>query len=416
MQGVFLPMQHNLSHNSFRRTQSIVPLLAIMLFAFAMPIHAQALLTNPDGCVTDYDPEVDYFPDKVVFEDATNITVDYFNNYKVVTVTDAYDDADLFQYVLLQCGTPLPANATFPDTTQFVEVPVDRFIALSTTQLPHLVELGQLDALIGLDEFTFVNTPAVREKIDAGELLAVGAGANVNIEMVLDAEPDVVMAFGYNPDTDAHPVLREAGIFTAMNAEWREATPLARSEWIKYTALFFNAEAAATENYTAIKAAYNEAIELVASIPESERPVVLWNRFSPYTDSWTVPGAETYAGALIRDAGGIIALGEQVPLKSQSFSFEVIYDGALDADVWVTNAFALNTLAELLAQDERYIDLNAMQSGNVWNDNLDVNENGGNNYYELGVTNPHLILLDLVAIFHPDLLPDHEFLFYRRLD
>ena len=37
--------------------------------------------------------------------------------------------------------------------------------------------------------------------------------------------------------------------------------------------------------------------------------------------------------------------------------------------------------------------------------------NGGNNYYEWGVTNPHLVLQDLVAILHPDLMPEHEFAF-----
>ena len=45
----------------------------------------------------------------------------------------------------------------------------------------------------------------------------------------------------------------------------------------------------------------------------------------------------------------------------------------------------------------------------------DVNANGGSDYFETGVTNPDLILADLVKIFHPDLLPDHELYFYRQL-
>ena len=97
-------------------------------------------------------------------------------------------------------------------------------------------------------------------------------------------------------------------------------------------------------------------------------------------------------------------------------SFEAVYADALDADIWVINEFGIFTLEELLALDARFADFSAVSNGNVWNDNLEVNANGGNNYYELGVTNPHLVLQDLVAIFHPDLLPDHEFHFYRHFE
>jgi iron complex transport system substrate-binding protein len=44
-----------------------------------------------------------------------------------------------------------------------------------------------------------------------------------------------------------------------------------------------------------------------------------------------------------------------------------------------------------------------------------MNDLGGNNYWETGVANPHLLLQDMVAIFHPELLPDHEFTFFRPI-
>jgi iron complex transport system substrate-binding protein len=368
-----------------------------------------------DGCVTDYDPTVDYFPDKVTVEDATNFSVAYFNNYKVVTVLDAFDNAPTFDYVLVQCGTPAPDADDFPAGTQFIEVPVSRFIAMSTTQLPHLTQLGLLDALIGLDSFLFVSSPEVQALIDAGELVEIGSGAGVNVELVLDVEPDVVMTYGFSPEFDAHPKLLEAGIFTALNAEWREASPLGRAEWIKYTALFFNAEAAANDAYGAIVDEYEAARQLVADIPLEDRPVVLMNTFSSFGNAWSIPGAQTFVGALVRDAGGVMALGELAPEDSAQLSFEAVYDGALDADIWIAGAFGVSTLDDLLAQDSRYADFSAVANGQVWNNDRDVNPNGGNNYFELGVTNPQLVLRDLIAIFHPDVLPDHEFLFHRRL-
>jgi len=36
-------------------------------------------------------------------------------------------------------------------------------------------------------------------------------------------------------------------------------------------------------------------------------------------------------------------------------------------------------------------------------------------YYESGVANPDKILADLVAIFHPELMPEHDFYYYTQL-
>jgi iron complex transport system substrate-binding protein len=391
-------------------------IVGLILLIVVVPIAAQDANLVAD-CVTDYDASVDYFPDKVTVDEAANFSVEYFSNYKVVTVNDAFEGAGDFSYALVQCGTPAPDASELPEGTQVVEVPVQRMIAMSTTQLPHLTELGLLDRLIGLDSLLFASNPEVRELIDAGELIEIGSGATVNIELVLDAEPDMVMTFGFNPDTDAHPVLTDAGVFTALNAEWREDTPLARAEWIKYTALFFNAEAEAEDAFADIVSAYDEARELAATVPAEDRPVVLWNSISIFSDSWAIPGSATFAGALIEDAGGVIAMGDEVENGNLGFfGFESVYDSALESDIWMPGLFGVTTIDDVLALDPRFADFTAVQNGQVWNNDLAVNENGGNDYFELGVTNPDLILQDLVAIFHPDLLPDHDLLFFRPLE
>ena len=398
----------------------VVLLMSVLVLTLDLTAHAQESAAPEanliDACVTDFDPSVDYFPDKVEVADAENFSVEYFNNYKVVTVQDAFIDAPTFNYVLVQCGTPAPDADDFPEGTQFIEVPAGNIISLSTTQLPHLDALNLLDHLVGVDGFDYISNPAVREMIDNDELAAVGLGATINVEVVLDLEPGLVLTSGFDPNTDAHPVLIDAGIFTALNADWREGTPLGRAEWIKYVALFYNAEAEAQATYDTIVTAYNEARELAASVPEDQRPDVLWNSFSAFSEVWSIPGTETYAGRLIQDAGGLIAPADLVQAEQNDVAFEAVYEQALDTDIWVTNLFGVFTEEDLLAVDPRYADFMAFESGNVWNNNLDVNEFGGQNYFELGVTNPHLILRDLVAIFHPDLLPDHEFVFYRRLE
>jgi iron complex transport system substrate-binding protein len=395
-------------------------LLFALLFVGVLavvPVAAQdAPATNlTDSCVTAYDPDIDYFPEKVIFENATGVDVAYFNNYKIVRTLEPYPGAtEPVTYVLLQCGTPAPDMADFADGTQVIEVPAGDVIAMSTTHLAHLETLGLLGNLIGVDTFAFINNPAVRELVEAGALIEVGAGTDVNIEVVLDAEPSLVMAYAFDQD-DAPVVLREADIPTAINNAWLEPTLIARAEWIKFMALFYNAEAQATTVYDEIIAEYQATAALAATVPADERVTVLWSSYSIFSEAWLVPGQETWVGALLADANIDYILMDEATEGSVPFDFEVVYDTGLETPLWIPNAFGVNTLDDLLGMDARYLDFTAVQSGRVFNNTARVNENGGNDYWETGVTNPQLILRDLVAIAYPDLLPGHEPTFYVEL-
>jgi len=224
-----------------------------------------------------------------------------------------------------------------------------------------------------------------------------------------------LMSYGYNPATDAHPVLLEAGIFTALDASWRELSPLGRAEWLKFTALFYNREAQASAIYDDIVAQYETVKASAATVEAENRPTILINSFLGYADAWYIPGEDTYVGQLIRDAGGDLLLAEAGSASSRGLSFEAAYEGGFEADIWLVETFGVNSSADLLALDSRFGDFGALQSGNIWNNNRDENSNGGNNFYEWGVASPHLVLADLLAIFHPDLRLDHEFAFYQRL-
>lgn len=389
-------------------------LTILMCLLSVLPVFAQDANLMAE-CVTDYQADVDYFPEKVDILDAENFTVDYFNNYKVLTVTDAFDGASEFNYVLVQCGTPAPPMDDFPAGTQFIEIPTGNVITLSTTQLPTLTQLGLLDHLVGVDSFDYIITPEVVEMIENDDLVAVGFNSDINVELVLSLEPDLVMTYGFDPSTDAHPILLDAGVTTVLDASWRELSPLGRAEWLKFTAVFYNAEADANTFYMDIKDQYEAAQLLAQSVPEDERPTVLINSFLSYAEAWFIPGEDTYVGQLVHDAGGELLLTEEGSIESNGLSFEVVYEGGLDADIWLVDTYGVSTQDDLLAFDTRFGDFEAFQTGDVWNNNRDQNANGGNNYYELGVTNPHLVLQDLVAIFHPELLPDHEFNFYHQL-
>lgn len=374
-------------------------------------VEAEAPEANlADGCVENYAEGVDYFPDKVVPENAVGFSVEYFDNYKVVTTLRAWPGSDQeWQYVLVQCGTPAPDGY---DGATMIEVPVAEAVVMSTAYITNLADLDLLDTLVGLDAFAYTTNETVRGMIDAGELVEIApTGQEVNVEMALDLEPDMIMAFSSGaPEFDLHPALIDAGLPVVLNADWMELAPLGRAEWVKFMALFYNAEARANEVYDSLAADYNAARELAATV--EERPLVMSD--TPYEGTWYTPGGEAFTAQLIEDAGGDYVFGDNEESGTLFLDFETVYDEALDADVWI-NVFGFGTQEDMLAADPRFGDFAAFANDNVWSH--DKRGSGFNTeYYETGTVHPHIVLQDLVAIFHPELTPDYELYYYRPVE
>jgi len=364
-----------------------------------------------EGCVPEgqYDPSIDYFPEKVTLTHAENLTVEYHNHYKVVTIAIPWPGAaESLTYVLVQCGTPRPEGFR---EEQIIDVPIDSLITMSTTYLPFLDAFGVLDRLVGLDDATFVHNPTVLQMAAEGKLATIGYGAGVNVEQVLELAPDIVMTYGSGMlEYDAHPVLLQAGQKVVINAEWLDTTPLGRAEWGKFIALFFNEEVEAEALFNQTLKRYEELKALTANI--SGRPTVFSGL--PYQGTWYVPGGRSFAATFFRDAGAEYLWSDDDSTGSVPLSFEAVFERAREADFWLNLGF-VSTLEAMKESDVRYADFKAFQTGNVWNYDARMSPNGGNDYFESAVAYPEVVLADLIKIFHPDLLPDHELVYYRQV-
>ena len=71
---------------------------------------------------------------------------------------------------------------------------------------------------------------------------------------------------------------------------------------------------------------------------------------------------------------------------------------------------------DILNEDRRYELLKATQTNQVFIANARLNPEGGNDFWESGIMNPDIILADLIKIFHPELLPEHQLHYYRQLE
>jgi iron complex transport system substrate-binding protein len=386
-------------------------LLSISLLGCNSPQTKSPKSSSAAKCSTVYDPQVDYFSTKVKVTEAKGFTVEYHRNYKVVSVKNPWRNADTtFQYVLVQCNTPIPPGF---DRSQIVQVPVNSVVAMSTTHLPLLDKLGLVDRLTGVTDFKQVNTPSVVNKIKAGKLAEVGRSNNTNVEKVLEIRPELVTTYGVgNPKLDSHPKLIEAGLPVAIIAEYMESSPLGRAEWLKFMALFFNRETEAEKVFSDMVTKY-QSIAKIASQAKN-KPTV----FSGFDSrgTWYIPGGDSYSAKFIADAGGNYIWKEDRSTGSLNLSFEQVFDRAQTAEVWLNSSQDWRSVEDVTNSDRRYGKFKAVENSKLFNPTARVNATGGNDFWEGGTANPDLVLADLVKALHPELLPKHQFVYYRPLN
>ncbi|MDJ0754271.1 MAG: ABC transporter substrate-binding protein [Ardenticatenaceae bacterium] len=361
------------------------------------------------GCVENYEDGVDYFPQKVEITQATNFSVEYFNNYKVVTILSPFVGAESgISYVLVQCGTPAPEGV---EAAAVIEVPINSIVAMSTTYLPGIQELGVLDKVVGVDTAAFTTNQTVVEGVAAGNIAEIGSGAQVNVEAAIDLDPDLIMTYGSgSADFDSEPKLREAGLDVVLNAEFLETSPLGRAEWVDYLALFYNEEAASEAWFDGVVNAYTDLQELAATA--EAQPTVFTD--TPFEGTWYMSGGGSFAAQLLADAGASYVYADDEQTGSLFLDFETVLNDASETDFWLNVGF-YGSLDDLSGADGRFTEFAAYQNDRVFNNDAKLTANGGNDYFEGAVIRPDLVLADLIAIFHPELLPDHELVYYRQL-
>ena len=318
---------------------------------------------------------------------------------------------EVFEYVLVQCGTPVPDGF---ETAQMVTVPVETIVTMSTTFLPHLDAQGMTDRIVGMDSDSLAMTAmtSIQARNAAGEITNVGVSWQPDIETLIDLDAAVIMVQQFAPEGGVYDALRDMELPAVLNSDFVDTTPLGRAEWGKYIALFFNTEAIANDVFDGVAERYTELAALTAAV--TERPTVftgvLWA-----SGTWYMPGGQSYVAALLQDAGANYLWSEDTSTDTLYLDLETVLEVAGDADFWVNAGVHWTTLADGLAEDERNAEFAAFQNGNVYTYNLRVTEGGGLEYFETGAANPDVVLADLIAIFHPDLLPEHEFIYYQQI-
>jgi iron complex transport system substrate-binding protein len=336
-------------------------------------------------------------------------TIEYFENYKLVKIVSRFSNkTDTLQYVLVQRGTPAPTN--YPGA-QVIQIPVQKLMVTSSMHVGMAEFAGAGDVITGIAESKYISSPIVRKNLAAGKVAEIGNGSAMNHELIISMKPDLLMTMS-SPDApfSRYQPLNGAGIPVMMIAEWLETDPLARSEWVKLMAALLNKEEVVNPKFEAMEKEYNRLKELASKVTNKPEVVV----GMPFKGTWYVPDGDSYMTQFLKDAGASYHWANVIGTGSLALNFEAVSPVALKADFWINMSNA-KSKDEIAANDQRYTQFNSFKKGTLYNLNKRLNDIGANDYWESGSVTPHLILADLVKIFHPELLPNHELYYYQQL-
>ena len=400
---IFLAVVILLILNARQATTQVVETVAPAAETYPLEVpteNAYPVEEQTDALAGDAQVTIDY---------ARNFTLEYKDGYKLLTVLTPWAGAtEPVQYALVPAGQPEPSGI---EDTMIIYTPVESFVSLSTTYLPFLEQIDALSNLVAVDSGAYIYSSDVQDMLQSGAVSEVGSGAVINVERLVDLNPDLIMtsASGY-ADYDSHPQLLEAGLNVVINSDYLEQNPLGRAEWGKFIAAFFDKELEADRLFDEMVARYQQAKAITEGL--SERVTVFTN--TAYEGTWYMPGGESYIAILLDDAGADYVFADLEGSGAQPLDFEVVLEAAKDADYWI-NVGAIADLSSLAAMDARYVDFEAYQEAKVYTYSKRVNAMGAVDYFESGAASPDVILMDLIKAFYPDLLPEHEFYFYQAL-
>jgi iron complex transport system substrate-binding protein len=330
-------------------------------------------------------------------------------NLTYVTISNPYPGAtERYQYLLVPEGESIPSH---DDKTEIIRTPIKKIVCTSTTHIPLLDYLNETETLIGFPTTDYISSEKMRKRIDAGLIIDLGIDKGMNVELLYSLSPELVMSYTMTSDLGQLKKIKELGIPVVVNAEFLEKHPLGRAEWIKFMALFFNKEKEADSVFNEIEKEYL-AVQRVVN-ETTERPTVMSGIV--YGDAWFMPAGKNYAAHLLHDAGTKYLWSNTESNGFLELSFESVFEKAKDADLWI-GVGSFHSLKEIQAAESRYTLFKPFREKQVYTYNARKGAKGGSEFLELGYLRPDIILKDLVKIAHPQLLPEYELFFHKRLE
>ncbi|AEH07209.1 ABC transporter substrate-binding protein [Methanothermococcus okinawensis] len=329
---------------------------------------------------------------KITYYDSNGNEVNPYNGdsyaYKIV------EDATGQKFLLKNASQSIPswANGKYD---KVINVPLKNVVVMSSTHIALMEPLNTDGSVIasvkgimwgGKYKWYFKD---IEEGLKNGSIIDVGSSYSPNYDEIINISPQVVFVYPGYSGNGIIAKCKDLNITYVADAEYLEDSYLARCEWVKMFAAFYNKEDVANKYFTKVeKKALN-----VRRLTRGKEPVsVAWGSKS----SWGtyVPKAQSYvAKAIMDDCHGNYIFSDYPGTGSTNIDYETFAERAKSADVWVVPS-STTWLSSFKDNNPGYDTFKSVQNGRIFCISGD--------YWQLGLMNTDEVLMDLGTIIHPD--------------
>ena len=295
--------------------------------------------------------------------------------------------------------------------------PPKRIIAMSSSHAAMLDAIGCADRIVGLSGCQFIYNSDLCKKVADGEICEVGYDSAFDFEKIRALKADIVLLYGVSGEAKAMTdKLNELHIPYIYIGEYLESDPLGKVEWVVALATLCGVEGQGLEFFAGVEKRYNTLRN--KKYCSVYKPRVMLNL--PYRDTWFMPPKGSYMVRLIEDAGGEYILTENGKRKTENgknsskpISLEEALVLAMKADFWL-NLGQMASVEEVCATAPRFMKVDAVRFGRLYNNTKRTNESRGSDFWESGAIRPDLVLEDLIKILHYE-APTDSLYYYKKL-
>ncbi|HLP11437.1 MAG TPA: ABC transporter substrate-binding protein [Flavobacteriales bacterium] len=286
------------------------------------------------------------------------------------------------------------------DTTQIYKVlefskkdlPFKKVAITSTTHAFLFDAIGANDVIKGMSAMAYLLDSNLKATYSKNGVIELGKDDNLNREVIVKLNPQILMVYPC-PGCD-YSVYEKAGITVVNNAEYMEQSPLGRAEWIKVAGLLSGRETEAKAYFKKISGEYYSLTNFQFHYDAGKKIDVILGK--PIDNTWHVPGENSFAAKLIRDAGAHYVFEGVEGTNVTAEPVEWIIKKAVIAEFWVFTDYSQNeiTIKNLVSQNKVYKALYPVQIKNVI-----VCNSAKDDFFGKAVIEPHILLKDLIYTF-----------------
>ena len=348
--------------------------------------------------------------------------------YAEVTIANPWKEGTLLhRYILVPKGEEgnktvarlaMQRSAGARCVTDTVRTPVENSAVFTSPHCQLLYELGCGQAIRGVCDLNYINIPDVKKRTasagnhgSSSAIADCGSSMAPDIERIIALKPEAILVSPFE-NSGGYGKLDKLHIPLIEVADYMEASPLGRAEWMKFYGMLFE-KSDAKDSKTEISSSkagifQSKADSLFAKIEKEylnlkaaakKLPAGLSVLTERKTGSvWYIPGGQSTIGILLKDANARYIFSEDQHHGSLAMSPEQILAKAKNIDVWAFKYFGGKPLSrsQLLQEYAGYKSLAAFGSSRIYQ--VDTSREP---YFEITSFHPEVLLREFILLSHP---------------